>query len=341
MQFKTPQLFSSNLPNYDLCTISSFSDFVTCRQVLNIMVIFGFMFNYMLRVNLTLAIVDMVNTSVNSSSSAANTTETVVEETRFDWDSTQKNDILGSFFWGYILTEILGGRLAEIVGAKRIFGGGMLFASILTILTPAACYMHYYVILILRAVLGFFLGATWPAIPPMATKWIPPLERSKFIANMMASSLGAALTLPVCGYLISSVGWPSVFYVTGTVGLVWSILWFVLIYDSPAQHPRISKEERAYIEMQIAEGDGGKTVKPKTVPWLKILISLPVWAIIITHACSVFGYFMLVNQLPTYMKDVLGLNIKKNGLLSSLPYFGKYSVLLIYFNDCLTIKLSF
>lgn len=284
----------------------------------------------MLRVNLTIAIVEMVenpqqNASRNVSLNTSVTTnvENKVDSTRFNWTGTQKNDVLGSFFWGYVLTEILGGRLAEIVGAKKIFGGGMLLASILTILTPAACYIDFYVILILRAALGFFLGATWPAIPPMATKWIPPLERSKFIANMMASSLGAALTLPASGFLISTFGWASVFYVTGVVGLVWSILWFVLIFDSPAQHPRISKEERAEIESKIAEGEGGKSIKPSSVPWLKILTNLPVWSIIITHGCSVFGYFMVVNQLPTYMKDVLHYDIKKNGLFSSLPYFGK------------------
>lgn len=30
-----------------------------------------------------------------------------------------------------------------------------------------------------------FQGITWPAIIPLAAKWIPPNERSKFIANMM------------------------------------------------------------------------------------------------------------------------------------------------------------
>lgn len=281
----------------------------------------------MLRVNLTIAIVDMIDTSQQNATlnieDSSNSTDTRMKETRFNWTATQKNDVLGSFFWGYLLTEILGGRLAEIVGAKKIFGGGMLLASILTVLTPAACYMHFYVVLILRALQGFFLGATWPAIPPMATKWIPPLERSKFIANMLASSLGAALTLPICGYLISTLGWASVFYSTGVVGIIWSVLWFVLIYDSPAQHPRISKEERAEIEMKIAEGEGGKGIKPSKVPWLEMLRNLPVWAIIITHACSVFGFFMIVNQLPTYMKDVLNYDIKQNGLLSSLPYLGK------------------
>lgn len=35
-------------------------DWLTCRKVLNIMVILGFMLNYMLRVNLTISIVSMV-----------------------------------------------------------------------------------------------------------------------------------------------------------------------------------------------------------------------------------------------------------------------------------------
>ncbi|XP_060522058.1 sialin isoform X1 [Cylas formicarius] len=300
--------------------------FVSCQQVLNVMVILGFMFNYMLRVNLTIAIVDMVETNVSVANSS---TKSRIDETRFSWDSEQKNAILGSFFWGYVLTELPGGRMAEIVGARKIFGGGMLMASILTILTPAACYLNYYVILILRAFLGFFLGATWPAIQPLAVSWIPPMERSKFIANMMASSLGAALTMPVCGFLISTVGWASVFYVTGAVGLVWSILWFFLVFDSPAQHPRISDEEKRDLEMRIADGEGGRSVRPSNVPWKNIFLSAPVWAIVITHACSVFGYFTVVNQLPSYMKDVLKFNIKENGLLSSLPYLGKYFMAVI------------
>lgn len=293
------------------------------------MVILGFMFNYMLRVNISLAIIEMVvpeeQLKNNGNVSAGNDTGVVMYESaehKFYWDKFAQNDILGSFFWGYILTELPGGRLAEVIGARKVFGGGMMAASILTLLIPVACHLNVITIVILRGVLGFFLGATWPAIPPMAAKWIPPMERSKFIANMMASSLGAAITMPLCGFLIDQFGWASVFYVTGAVGLVWSICWFLLIFDSPATHPRISVEERVYIESKIAEGTGN-TQKPSTVPWKAILLSLPVWAIIITHACSVFGYFIVVNQLPTYMREVFQLDIKKNGLLSSLPYLGK------------------
>lgn len=65
------------------------------------------------------------------------------------------------------------------------------------------------------------------------------------------------------------------------------------------------------------------------MPWLSIISSPAVWAIIIVHGCSVFGYFLVVNQLPGYMKKVLHYDIKANGLLSSLPYLGKYVMSII------------
>lgn len=108
------------------------------------MVILGFMFNYMLRVNLTIAIVAMVYDHGDvTNTSIADTNATQVPEKnfgpKFHWDKFQQNEALGSFFWGYILTELPGGRLAEVIGARRVFGGGMLAASLLTLLTPAAC----------------------------------------------------------------------------------------------------------------------------------------------------------------------------------------------------------
>ncbi|XP_043275458.1 sialin [Venturia canescens] len=371
-----------------MASLKLLADRLSCRQVLNIMVILGFMLNYMLRVNLTIAIVAMVihnetghssnaslqhvvtaqygftesinvdGVSINRSLTAVttlnnngtakevdfNNTENIystinatndstfqevrpqnnvtqLKQTRYAWNEYEVNFILGSFFWGYICTELPGGRLAEVVGAKRVFGYSMLVSSFVTLLTPLAATFGYTMVAALRVVLGFMLGATWPAIQPMTSHWIPPMERSKFVSNMMASSLGAAITMPICGFLISEIGWESVFYVTGGIGVLWSLFWFVLVFDSPAQHPRISDDERRYIQDAIGTTS---TTKHLSVPWKAIFTSAPVWAIIITHGCSVFGYFTVVNQLPTYMKYILNFNIKENGLLSSLPYLGKY-----------------
>lgn len=57
-----------------LCIFFFFTDRIECRQVLNIMVLVGFMFNYMLRVNLTIAIVAMVKTNATNNETAVNST---------------------------------------------------------------------------------------------------------------------------------------------------------------------------------------------------------------------------------------------------------------------------
>lgn len=201
------------------------------------MVILGFMLNYALRTCLTIAIVEMVlpkseesltiasNVTLGENSTiaktmAANITETVKstlfgESRRFPWDTHQVQMVLGSFYWGYILTELPGGRLAELVGGHRVFGHSMLWASVITLLTPAAANLSYTAFIILRVLLGFMLGASWPAIHPMTAVWIRPMERSKFMSNMMASSLGAAISMPICGVLINWFGWESAFYFCG------------------------------------------------------------------------------------------------------------------------------
>lgn len=62
------------------------------------------------------------------------------------------------------------------------------------------------------------------------------------------SSVGTAVTYIACGYLMDWIGWESVFYTTGLIGLLWYGCWTYLIYDSPSVHPTISEEERKYIE---------------------------------------------------------------------------------------------
>jgi MFS family permease len=62
--------------------------------------------------------------------------------------------ILGSFFFGYITTQIPGGYLASKYGGKNFFGGGVLLASILTMLTPVAARRSVSWLIALRILEG-------------------------------------------------------------------------------------------------------------------------------------------------------------------------------------------
>nr|CAD7418501.1 unnamed protein product [Timema cristinae] len=65
------------------------------------------------------------------------------------------------------------------------------------------------------------------------------------------NSVGTAVTFPLCGLLIDRLGWEYAFYVPGALGAVWCLLWWELVFDSPASHPRISREEKEMIEREV------------------------------------------------------------------------------------------
>ncbi len=41
--------------------------------------------------------------------------------------------------------------------------------------------------------------------------------------------------------------WPSIFYILGTVGIIWTLLWIIFASDSPETNRFISNKERDYI----------------------------------------------------------------------------------------------
>ena len=52
---------------------------------------------------------------------------------------------------------------------------------------------------------------------------------------------GNVIAMPLSGFLANDIGWESVFYVEGGMGMVVVILWIFLVFDMPMEHPRIPK----------------------------------------------------------------------------------------------------
>ncbi|XP_060023271.1 sialin isoform X2 [Lagenorhynchus albirostris] len=162
-------------------------------------------------------------------------------------------------------------------------------------------------------------GVTFPAMHAMWSSWAPPLERSKLLSISYAGAqLGTVVSLPLSGIVCFYMNWTYVFYLFGIVGIIWFILWIWLVSDTPETHKTISPYEKEYILSSLRN----QLSSQKSVPWVPMLKSLALWAIVVAHFSYNWTFYTLLTLLPTYMKEVLRFNIQENGFLSAVPYLG-------------------
>ena len=106
-------------------------------------------------------------------------------------------------------------------------------------------------------------------------------------------------------------GWPSIFYVIGIIGLLWCVLWFFLVTDTPAKNKLISKTEKSYIIAETKDSAlSSKDKKNKRTPFIEIISCRAFYGLLITHTCSNFGTYLFLTQLPSYMSEILNFDIK-------------------------------
>ncbi|CAL4120961.1 unnamed protein product, partial [Meganyctiphanes norvegica] len=301
------------------------------RYLVASLLFFGNVFNYMLRVNINFAITAMVVSNPNATNGSTPIVDDTcgfedIEEDQdaydgiFEWDEWTQGMITGSFFWGYIITQIPGGRLAEKVGGRLVYGGCMTFTALLTFLIPVAAHAGSGTLIAIRFMLGLSEGATFPALSTLVASWCPPIERSFFNTfTHIGAQFGIVLTYPLCALLIQNLGWEFAFYIPAAMTLVWSVAWFVFVTNSPKDHRWVSETERDYILASLGNTENTKT---QAVPIRSILTSVPVLALVITTFGDGWGFYTLLTELPQYMKIMLKKDMNSNALSSALPYLG-------------------
>ncbi|KAI8595666.1 major facilitator superfamily domain-containing protein [Dissophora ornata] len=178
------------------------------------------------------------------------------------YSKQQQGLILASFFFGYILTPIMGGTLADRYGGKSILAIGALVWSICTLLTPFASGIGLFWIVLSRIALGLGEGVAYPSIHAMIGTWIPPSERSKAVATVTAFSyLGSVIALPTSSALVvSSWGWRGIFWLFGFLGLSWSLAWQIWGASDPTSCRWITEYEKHWIlHQQLLDQEVGRS----------------------------------------------------------------------------------
>ncbi|KAH9373762.1 hypothetical protein HPB48_018619 [Haemaphysalis longicornis] len=240
------------------------------------MISLGVFLVYSMRVNLSVTIIAMVNSAathgnqskvivaecpVTPGNGSSHSNDTDLPTGEFLWDEVTQGYVLNAFFYGYIVTQIPGGWLSEVLDPAWVFAGGIGITSLLTLCTAPMARASLAGFLVLRVLEGISEGVTYPSMYALLARWSPVAERSMMAGVSNAGSLlGTVVTLPVAAVLCK---------VRLCGGMALGLL-----------------------------SDGS------------------------------WSFYTLLTELPSYLSNVLHVDIQKNGYLNSSIYLGQAVVAL-------------
>lgn len=222
------------------------------------------------------------------------------------------------FMVAYGFSQFFSGRIYDKIGNRKGFTLSVLVWGISDALTSFAVGVKS--VGFFRAILGLGVAGPWPGVVKSNAEWFPQKERSiaQGLFNVGAS-VGAILAPILIGIIWGWAGWKMTFVIFGSLGLFWLIPWLIVNKKSPAEHPWITDEEKQLIEQGKPACKNGTE---KVLSYKEILSNRRSWGVILGRFFMDPIWWMFVANLPLYLYDVYGFNVKDIGMTAWVPYVG-------------------
>lgn len=133
--------------------------FIPARVIFVLLGFMGFNLVYAYKTVLSMSIIAMINgTKENNDRFPGD---------KVNWDHEEKSQVLGAFFYGYVVTQIPAAVLATKFGGKWIFGCSLLITGIMSILGPFTAMIDYKLFMGTRIIQGLAEGVSFPVMNGM------------------------------------------------------------------------------------------------------------------------------------------------------------------------------
>jgi len=247
----------------------------------------------------------------------------------FSWDKIAEGGVLSAFFYGYALTQIVGGRAADRFGGKNVLLFGVVAWSLATFFTPAAAAAGTAPLLLARVSLGAGEGVAFPAVHALIARHVPLERRTTAVATVTAASYaGAAFAFGATPRLVLAGGWEAAFYAFGAAALLWVPLWvparFQVVPSRNSRHksaPRRRARDDASDSLRASEKPFDDERVGALREWWALAKTREVRAICAAQFAQSWGSYGLLSWLPTYFDEALGVSLVDLPAFTVLPYF--------------------
>jgi ACS family glucarate transporter-like MFS transporter len=244
--------------------------------------------------------------------------------------------VLSSFLFGYSLTQIPGGYLADRFGPRKVLIVAISWWSVLTAATAIAPALPVtgwlgvaYSFALIRFLIGIGEAPSSPSYTKIVANWMGLKRRglgSSF--NLFGIGLGGALTPVLITFIMQRWGWRAAFCICGLLGIMVALVWHFFATDRPETHPRVNRAELEFIGRgrTFETGSASKIAGSKMdvskihVPWSRIVANRSVIALVLGYFCQGFPIYFFHTWLFIYLIKVRGFSLTQGGFYGATPY---------------------
>lgn len=234
----------------------------------------------------------------------------------WNMSSQEYSYVDASFRICYTIMQPVCGYILDLIGIK--FGFSLL--ALCWSLASMACGLAtgWASLAIFRGALGCAEASVFPCSIKSISQWFPKSERSLAVGIFNAgTSVGGMLAPPLVIFLMLSYSWQLAFVVSGSIGIVWTALWF-FFYQPPEKHPSITSEEMALIKAgQEAVAPATSRARPSM---LRIVSTRKFWAIALPRGLAEPASAILFAWMPLYLYQVHHFNVKDLAMFGWMPF---------------------
>ena len=221
------------------------------------------------------------------------------------WNEIDFSNLVFAFQGAYALGMLFIGRLMDRLGTRVGFAASMIFWSAAS-MAHAAC-SSVFSFAAARSALGFGESGVFPASIKTVAEWFPQKERALATGIFNAgSNVGAILTPLIIPWITVHYGWREAFVLTGALGFVWVVFW-ILLYQQPEKHPRLSPAELQYIS-------ANRIPPVAKMRWTKLFPHRETWAFAIAKFITDPIWWFLLFWIPDFLQRTHGLKLMQIGV---------------------------
>jgi len=240
----------------------------------------------------------------------------------------QMGIIFSAFAWTYSSLQIPGGIMADVVRPRKLYPIILTLWSVATLVQGFAGSL--LALIGCRAAVGVFEAPSYPTNNRIVTTWFPESERAGAIAIYTSGQfIGLAFLTPALTAIQSFYGWRGLFIISGLVGIVWAVIWYIA-YRDPRRHRTVNQEELD----EIAAGGGlvdgvgdGTGKKREPFRWSDLGESFryrKLWGVYLGQFCLGGLFIFFLTWFPTYLVKYRGLDFIQSGYLASIPFLAAF-----------------